>query len=134
MELVLNYQGTVKDVKKQFNSAFPFLKLEFFTEPHVVEAGSSGKKIVPGSTLLGEITGILREGEISIRPEYTVQLVEQAFQRKFGLPVQVFRKQKDTWIETTKTDYLTLAEQNEMAQRASQPEPRQVAERYIDWE
>src|SRR5687767_10421608 len=112
MELVLSFQETVKDVKKQFNNAFPYLKLEFFTEPHVIGQGSHLLKMVPQSTLLCEISGILCDGEITIDPESTVKELEQTFQQKFGLPVQVFRKQKDIWLETTSTDYLTLKEQN----------------------
>jgi ABC-type uncharacterized transport system ATPase component len=130
MELVLSFQETVKDVKKQFNNAFPYLKLEIFTEPYVVGQGSTSLKMVPQSTLLGEITGILSEGEISIDPSSTVKEVEQSFQRHFGLPVQVFRKQKDVWLETTSTDYMSLAEQNEMGLRASEPAARVVAETF----
>lgn len=130
MEIVLTYQETVKDIRKQFSCIFPYLKLEFFTEPHVVGQGSQFRKMVPPSTLLGEITGILREGEITLKPEDRVQDVEQAFQRNFGLPVQVFRKQKDVWLETTSTDYLTLAEQNEMGRRASEVAVRQVEEQF----
>lgn len=130
MEIVLTYQETVKDIKKQFNNAFPYLKLEFFCEPHVVGQGSPYQKLVPPSTLLGEINGILREGEMTLTPQDTVKDVEQGFQRSFGLPVQVFRKQKDVWLETTSTDYLTLEEQNEMGRRASEVAVRQVEEQF----
>lgn len=130
MEIVLTYQEKVKDIKKQFNCVFPYLKLEFFIEPHVVGEGSPFLKMVPPSTLLGEITGILREGEIVLKPDDTVKDVEQAFQRSFGLPVQVFRKQNEVWLETTSTDYLTLAEQNEMGRRASEVPVRQVEEQF----
>jgi hypothetical protein len=130
MEIVLTYQETVKDIKKQFNCVFPFLKLEFFSEPHMAGKGSPFQKMIPPSTLLGEICGILREGEIDISPEQTVKEVEQTFQSRFGLPVQVFRKQKDVWLETTSTDYLTLGEQNEMGRKASEVAVRQVEEQY----
>ena len=133
MELVLTYQETVKNVKKQFNEAFPYLKLEFFTEPHIIGEGSPLKKQVPSSTLLGEINGIITEGEITLKPEYTVSFVEQAFQRKFGLPVQIFRKQKEVWLETTNTDHLTLAEQNEMGRKASEVVAKEVEERFMDF-
>ena len=130
MEIVLTYQETVKEIKKQFNCVFPYLKLEFFCEPHVAGQGSPFSKMIPPSTLLGEISGILREGEISIKPNQTVKDVEQTFQRSFGLPVQVFRKQKDVWLETTNTDYLTLEEQNDMGHRACEVAVRQVEEQF----
>lgn len=128
MELVLSYQETVKDIKKQFNSLFPFLKLEFFTEPHVVGQGSPYRRMVPQSTQLGEIEGVLREGTLTVQPNSTVKDLEQAFQHQFGLPVQVFRKQNEVWIETTSTDHLTLAEQNGMGHKALEVVPRMVIE------
>jgi hypothetical protein len=130
MEIVLTYQATVKDVKKQFNCLFPYLKLEFFCEPHIAGQGSPFSKMVPPSTLLGEICGIICEGEMTIKPEQTVKEVEQTFQKNFGLPVQVFRRQKDVWLETTNTDNLTLEEQNEMGRRASEVAVRQVEEQF----
>jgi hypothetical protein len=128
MELVLTYQETVKDIKKQFSSLFPYLKLECFTEPHVAGQGSPYRKMVPQSTQLGEIDGILREGELALKPDTTVKELELAFQQGFGLPVQVFRKQKEVWIETTRTDNLTLAEQNQMGREAIEVIPRMVKE------
>jgi hypothetical protein len=128
MELVLTYQETVKDIKKQFNSLYPYLKLEFFTEPHVAGQGSPYRKMVPQSTQLGEIEGILHEGTLVASPDSPVKELEQAFQQQFGLPVQVFRKQNEVWIETTSTDHLTLAEQNQMGREAHEVVPRMVAE------
>ena len=128
MELVLTYQETVKDIKKQFNSLYPYLKLEFFTEPHVAGQGSPYRKMVPQSTQLGEIEGILREGTLAASPTTPVRELELTFQQQFGLPVQVFRKQNEVWIETTSTDHLTLAEQNQMAREAHEVVPRVVEE------
>lgn len=128
MELVLTYQETVKDIKKQFNCLYPYLKLEFFTEPHVAGQGSPYRKMVPQSTQLGEIEGVLHEGTLVANPDSPVKELEQAFQQQFGLSVQVFRKQNEVWIETTSTDHLTLAEQNQMAREAHEVVPRMVAE------
>jgi hypothetical protein len=41
--------------------------------------------------------------------------LEHAFNVKFGLSAQVFRKSGEIWLQTTTTDTWTLAKQNEVA-------------------
>jgi hypothetical protein len=49
-----------------------------------------------------------------MEPSDTVAYFEQFFQNELGMPVQVFRKAGDTWLETIQTDHLTLLKQNAM--------------------
>jgi hypothetical protein len=53
-------------------------------------------------------------GYINIDPTDTVAEVEKRFQNKYGLPVQIFRRADDVWVETVQTDNLTLLKQNSM--------------------
>ena len=39
--------------------------------------------------------------------------LEERFEKDFGLHVQVFRKSGNIWLETSVSDDLTLAQQNE---------------------
>ncbi|MBS1732885.1 MAG: hypothetical protein JST02_06275 [Bacteroidetes bacterium] len=124
------HTGTLKDA---FNRKFPFLRIEFFNKPH--EAGEATPELnrVHDNVMLGNITGALKEGFIHISADDTVAALEHNFQEQFGLPVQVFRKQKNVWIETTRTDSLTLGEQNEKGKEASQPEVHSVpGDRYLE--
>ena len=120
MRLSLNAYNTVKEVKDAFSKAFPYLKVEFYSEPHQRgEASSPHKRVLP-DTILIDVTGIMKEGEINIEPNQTIAEVEDLFQNQYSLPIQIFRNSNGTWIETTKTDNLTLAAQNEMGQQAAQ--------------
>ena len=119
----LEIQDTIKirEIKDIFNHAFPYLKIEFFTRQHAPGEATSIDNLVHGNQSLGEINSYVKKGSMLIQPDDTVASVEQSFQEKFGLAIQVFRKQKESWIETTKTDHLTLSQQNEKGKEACMP-------------
>ena len=133
MKLKINPTKNSWAIRQTFNMLFPFLKIEFFNSKHISGEATSAKNMITGDRLLGEINPLIKEGFITLHPEDTVAYIEQTFQQEFGLSVQVFRKQHDVWIETTKTDQLTLAEQNEKAKLASAPATRtEPADRYLE--
>lgn len=122
--------GTIKQI---FNKAFPYLKIEFFNKAHSTGEPSSRNQLVQNNVNIGEINANMKEGLLSIDKSDKVSAFEQLFQQKFGLSVQVFRKQNNVWIETTKTDQLTLGEQNEKGKVASAPtSPSAPADRYLE--
>ena len=114
MELKLYAHTTVREVKKQFSNYFPYLKLDFFMEGHKKGEGSGLKQKVHDGLHLLEVTGILKEGTYSFEPSATVAALEQSLQNEYGLPVQVFRRSGDLWIETVQTDNISLEQQNAM--------------------
>jgi hypothetical protein len=120
MLLSLYANKTVKEVKEAFHQAFPYLKIEFFSIPHQRGEGSALQQRVAPDTLLIDVTGVMREGSIVIDPNTSVAELEEQFQYTYSLPIQVFRNTNGIWIETTETDKLTLAEQNEMGSQAGQ--------------
>jgi hypothetical protein len=121
MKILLHSERTIKEVKEEFNTVYPFLKIEFFSKmPKPGEASREVEELDPSAELI-EITGALKEGIIDINPTDTVKEVEQKFQQQYGLPVQIFRKQKGVWHETAVTDDLTLQEQNTWGREASKP-------------
>ena len=121
MKLHISPDLKIKDIQNEFRKSFPYLKLGFFGKNHTVKEPSLMKDIVPDTASLMEISGIMSEGEIEIRPGQTVAELEQLFQNKFSLFVQVFRKMGFAWIETTKTNYLTLEKQIEMGKESLDP-------------
>lgn len=121
MKILLHSDRTIKEVSEEFNTVYPFLKIEFFTKKHGEGEGSPAVDEVDPALPLIEVSGVLKEGTIEINPTDTVKQVEQKFQQQYGLPVQVFRKQKGVWLETTITDDLTLQEQNLWGREASKP-------------
>jgi hypothetical protein len=132
MKLKIKYSSTTGKIKEAFSKMFPFLKIEFFKKPHKVGEVSEKKLVVTRNTVLGDITGAMKEGDIMISPETRTSDLEQLFQQKFGLSIQVFRNQNNTWIETSNTDDLSLADQNEKGRLASAQPERVVRDRYLE--
>ncbi len=112
MKLQLSAGKKVKSLKQQFSNFFPFLKIEVFHHPHEKGQGSGVEQKAREKLLLCEVTGALVEGVVMIDPLMTVADFEQMMQKKHGLPVQVFRKSGDLWIETMQTDNMSLKAQN----------------------
>lgn len=117
MQIILNYHRKVKEVKETFNSRFPYLKIEFLQA-----ATNTSKFYKPAAphTLLGEVTGAMREGIITIHPENTITEVEQSFLLQFGLPVQILRSTEDTWMEPDDKDILSLQQLNNIGRSDTQ--------------
>ncbi len=133
MKLEIGQDKNLQSVKDSFNRAFPYLKLEFFRKPHHETEGSPRSQLIEGNIRMGDINPTIREGNIIINETDTVNRLEQAFRESYGLSIQVFRKQDNIWIETTRTDSMTLAEQNEKGKEASLPKIEdKPGDRYLE--
>ena len=119
MNIIINDSRKIYTIQEEFNTAFPYLRLEFFSRPHNVGGASAKKQIKSNNKTLGECRTIQKEGSMEISAQTTVAELEQDFKRLFGLNVQVFRKSGKVWLETTVTDSWTLAEQNEQGEALS---------------
>lgn len=113
MKIRINDKQEIQAVQKEFNTVFPYLKIEFFTIAHQPGAGTSKKNLIQHKTkTLGECRTIRNKGKINITPDMTVTELEQKFNKAYGLSVQVFRRSGKAWLETTVTDSWTLEAQN----------------------
>lgn len=112
MNITINDKRKIQSIQEEFNEAFPYLKLEFFSRPHKPGIGSAKKFVKHNSKTLGECRTVHNNGKISITPSMTVSDLEQKFNEVYGLGVQVFRKSGKVWLETTVTDGWSLEEQN----------------------
>jgi hypothetical protein len=119
MKITINDKRKIFAIQEEFNIAFPFLRIEFFSKPHKPGAGSSKKFIKHSSKTLGECRTIHNAGSITISENMTVTELEQRFGDVYGLGVQVFRKSGNVWLETTVTDGWTLKEQNDQGESLS---------------
>lgn len=113
MKIFLSSESNLRDVNREFQNQFPFLKLTFYRQEHQPEQTSLFGTKLSSKTTLKNISTLL-PGYINIDPMDTVAEVEQRFQNKFGLPVQIFRRTGDVWVETVQTDNLTLLKQNSL--------------------
>jgi hypothetical protein len=109
----IHKEQTISGAQKQFNEAFPFLKIEFFRQPPVSGKGNAKNKMIVYDLKLEEIQTKNKSGKIKLIESITVNELENLFEKNFGLYVQVFRKSGRIWLETTATDNWTLGQQNE---------------------
>jgi hypothetical protein len=112
MKIEISDIQVIADIQEEFNKAFPYLKIEFFSKPHKERAGTAKKYILPNTKTLGQCRTIHNNGSIVIKPKMTVMEIEMEFNNKYGLSVQLFRKSGRAWLETTVTDGWSLEEQN----------------------
>ena len=117
MELKFTISTTVKQVKEQFTRSFPFLKLEFFMRHR--EENTEREERLNDELYLWEVTGVLKEGVYYLNPSVSVDEFEQDLQFKYGLPVQVYRRTGDVWIETVQADDLSLEKHNSIGEAAT---------------
>jgi hypothetical protein len=101
----------IKEIKNEFNTHFPHLKLEFFSEEHHLGEGTERKAMYDDTLLLKDIRKIHNSGELSINGHQKSVTFEESFLEHFGVNVQVFRKAGRIWLQTIMTDNWTLSEQ-----------------------
>jgi hypothetical protein len=120
MKILLHSNRTVEEIKEEFSTIYPYLCIVFFTNKEDAEGVMITEEAGPSTELI-EVSGILKEGDIEIKSTDTIKEVEQKFEKQYGLPVRIFRKQKGMWVGTSITDDLTLHEQNTWGREASKP-------------
>ena len=118
MKLYLSPELKIREIKKGFVNEFPYLKLEFFNHKHLPGERDPFTQRVSDASSLFEVTGDMMKTEIDINPKQTVSELKQIFRRKLNIHIQIFRRSKYIWIETTQTDNFTLEKQNEMGGKA----------------
>lgn len=119
MFIEINDSKTVEDISSSFTRFFPFLKLEFYDQPHNWQAKSSRKHLLSAHKTIGEIRKKHQPGVMEIHERDTTGVVEQEFKKHFGLNVQIWRHHGEEWIQTAGTDLLTIKEQNEIGENAT---------------
>ncbi len=121
MEIHIDDNRKLRDIKQEFTTNFPYLWIEFFHHPHGDHEPSPLRdRIINPEQTLGDVRKTHSEGNLTITPDMKVQDLEQSFWNQFGLAIQVFRKSGNNWFETTKTDHWTLQEQMEAAREMQQ--------------
>ena len=112
MKINIHDLRKIADIKEEFNAAFPYLKIEFFSKRHSIGEGLDKRYILDVTETLGKFRTQHNSGVIEISPDMKVMDVEQLFTERYGLSIQVFRKSGTVWLETTITDSWTLEKQN----------------------
>jgi hypothetical protein len=113
MQLHIAPNRLISDIQKEFNQAFPFLKIEFFKTKSFSRSEFMAHQIIPPNRKIGDSQLSISDGDIEIAEEMKVKELEKIFKDQFSLAMQVFRKSGNLWLETTMTDNWTLQQQND---------------------
>lgn len=112
MRIDIDDKKTIADIQHEFNSAYPYLKLDFHAKPSRPGGVHSRKHVRNPGTRLAECRSTHTEGKVTIVPDMTVFSLLQNLNDVYGLAARVLRKSGKTWIPTTLTEDWTLKEQN----------------------
>ncbi len=114
MIIDLKPEMMLKDLKKQFHSYYPHLKIEFFSEIRNQSGHNSKDQMLSNETVLSDLEGFVAT-QIEFSGDSTVAAFESMFADKAGLNVQVFRKSGNVYLETSNTDDWTLDQEHKEA-------------------
>ena len=118
-DIIIDNDKSIEAIQGEFRQHFPFLKLVFYKVAHEAAGASQPKDEIDSQLSIGEVRTKDAEGNISINGHKKVSTLETEFREHYGLYVQVFRKSRKIWLQTTATDSWTLSEQNDRGKEAS---------------
>jgi hypothetical protein len=111
---------TIAALQQAFSACFPYLSISLYSKPHDIYQSCPVKYLITETNLVLErLEKHPHNAAVDIFADMTVGELETLFEQEFGLHVQVFRKDGNTWTETTFTDNLSLREQNETAAKST---------------
>ena len=106
MKLFIAKESKAEDVKNLFTLCYPYLKIELFKKPSVINV--LDKKDTAAVNRFESISG---SALIDIDKNITVAHLENDF-AFLGLRAEIFRRCGNVWVETSLTDNWTLHQQN----------------------
>jgi hypothetical protein len=132
MKLIVKEGMYIHDIQKAFNDEYPHLKIEFFRRKHGMRQLSPKKERLDPFTTIPLSNGHAKTSSLDAGKEITVGAFEKECWEKTGVAVQVFRKSRNLWIETSLTDNWTLEKQNELAASFNHPDDRTLDQKMED--
>lgn len=123
-------QWSLADIRSDFRKRYPYLKLEFYNQPHLPGEGSGFRDHLDPESSIINTASLKGDQPVSLDAGQTVAGFESAFFQKTGIAVQVLRLSGSVWIQTTETDDWTLQQQNKKGYEDSMPITADEAEDY----
>ncbi len=120
MDIIITGEKTLKEINDAFHAKFPYLKLNFFSSAHESHEASSIWDTLNPEMKLSQVSRTVNPDHLSINGHLKVETLEQEFQRRYDIGMQVMRKQGDRWVQTISSDDWTLAEQNREGEKSTQ--------------
>lgn len=119
MHIEINDNTKLKEIEEVFSNFYPYLEIKFYRKQHKKYESSDEKDLVPSGLSISDIKKTHVSGVLEMLPHYTVAEVENEFQSRFELSVQILRKEKNAWVQTMGMDDFTLKEVNELSRNSS---------------
>jgi hypothetical protein len=119
MHIYINDKTVLKDIQKTFSEYYPFLLMKFYTKPHKKFEESRKAEELDIDKTVGDILKKQIAIKIEIFPTERVSNLENEFQNKIGIPIQILKLENGIWRQTSGLDNLTLKDLNIMGRNSS---------------
>lgn len=119
MYIEINDNTRLREIQDVFSDFYPYLRINFYWKTHKKYETSPMIELVSPDTPVRDLRRTHLSGLLEILPLNKVADVEREFQQRFGLSVQILRKEKNKWEQTTGMDDFTLKELNEFGRNSS---------------
>ena len=119
MHIELNNNTKLCEIQEVFSNHYPYLKIEFYKKPHKKYEASEDAYLIRPQRKIGDVKRPHASGVLEMIPLSKVADIEKELQKRFGLPAQIFRKEKNGWEQTRVMDDFTLKELNEFGRNSS---------------
>lgn len=111
--IILEPDKVIGDIQFQFNSLYPFLKIEFSK----INGSSTSKKVNPNSVYcLKDFSALSSAVILNVDKNRTIKQIVMDCKDKLDLCMHVFRKSGNVWNVISLTDSWTLESQNNAGQ------------------
>jgi hypothetical protein len=115
MHIDINDNTRLREIQEVFPDYYPYLGLAFYKK----HEASPEQELITAEKTIGELKQTHVSGLLEMMPFYKVADIEKEFGQRFDLSVQILRKEKDGWVQTTGMDDFTLKELNELGRNSS---------------
>lgn len=119
MHLDITDNTSLAEIQEIFADFYPYLQIRFYKTAHRKYEASDKVNEIDPNTLIRDIKDTHVSGVLEMQPSYKISAIEKEFQHRFGLSVQILRKEKGEWEQTTGMDDFTLKELNEIGRNSS---------------
>jgi hypothetical protein len=118
MILHINDRRLIREIQMDFNAYYPYLRMEFFNQPHAPLSSSAESDKVSPYIKAGSVRKKHHDGAIHILPNTTVKELEEMIRKECHLTIQIYHYTLSGWIPTDVADLATLEDLNEQGRYA----------------
>ena len=119
MHLEINDNTRLIDIQQTFSNFYPYLSICFYKGHHEIYESSEFTNLIDPYKTIGEIKKTHISTLLEIKPWNKIKDIEKEFQERIGLSVQIFKKEKDSWEQTTGLDNVSIKDLNILGRNSS---------------